>query len=155
MSMRSARTLLLPGALALLASCGGSSSNNVGTNLPSGFYISVTGMAYSPLQLEVPPGGTVTVLNNDAMPHTVTSEATSGAFTPGAVATVQFDTGNVAGGTKASFVVPAGAPEGTIIPYYCKVHTSTMATPNGTIKVNSGAQPAPAPGGGMGGGGGY
>jgi len=153
MSIRSARTLLLGGALAILAACGGSSSNNVG-GLPPGFYVSISGMAFSPLQLEVPPGGTVTVQNKDSgMSHTVTSEAASGDFTPGAVAGVQFDTGNVAGGSSATFTIPATAAEGTIIPYYCKVHTSGMATPNGSIKVNSAAQPSGGTtGGGSGGG---
>jgi hypothetical protein len=37
---------------------------------------------------------------------------------------------------------------------YCSVHTTTMATPNGTITIDDSAAPAPPPGGG-GGGGGY
>ncbi len=136
------RHLLVLGTVACwtAAGCGGSSSSN---NLPAGFYISISNMAFSPLNLAVPPGATVTVLNRDSMAHTVTSEATSGAYTPGSVGGVSFDTGSFTG--QASFTVPPTAAEGTVIPYYCKVHTSTMATPNGTITVQASAQPGPAP----------
>ncbi len=131
-----------------LVACGGSSSKK---NLPAGFYITISSMRFSPLNLDVPPGGTVTVLNDDSMDHTVTSEATSGAYTPGSVAGVSFDTGPFVG--QRSFTIPSTAPEGTVIPYYCKIHTTTMATPNGTITVHAAA--TPSGGGGGGGGGGY
>jgi len=111
-------------------------------------------MAYSPATLSVPPGATVTVMNKDAMPHSVTSESTPGAFTPGAVNGVQFDSGAATG--TFTFQVPANAPEGTVIPYYCTVHKGGMATPNAAIKIDSSAQPTPPPGSGGGGsGGGY
>ena len=143
------------GAAALaLASCGGSSSGGGGGTVSGGapgFYITIQGRAFSPLELSVPPGGTVTVVNDDAMPHSVTSEAAAGSFSPGGVAGVQFDTGQFMG-TK-TFTIPASTPNGTVIPYYCSVHTSTMVTPTGTIKVDDTAQPGHAPG--SGGGGGY
>jgi plastocyanin len=148
------------GVVALaLASCGGSSSGGGGGGTVSGgapgFYIKIQGMAFSPLELSVPPGGTVTVVNDDGFPHTVTSEAAAGNFTLGNVAGVQFDTGQFTG--TRTFPIPANAPNGTVIPYFCNVHKSMMVTPTGTIKVDDTAQPGPAPGsgGGGGGGGGY
>ena len=135
-----------------LAGCGSSGGGGGGSTLPNGFYISIAGMAFSPLQLAVPPGGTVTVLNRDGMNHTVTSEAADGDFTPGSVGGVDFDTGSFIG--SKTFTIPSTAADGTVIPYYCKIHTNSMATPNGSIRVDSTAVPAPAPGSG-GGGGGY
>ncbi len=143
------RRLMLAGSIACAAitgGCGGSSSSS----LPAGFYITISGMAFSPTNLAVPPGATVTVLNRDSIAHTVTSEATSGAYTPGSVGGVSFDTGQFTG--QKSFTIPSTATEGTVIPYYCKVHTSTMATPNGTITIQASAQPGPAPSTGSSGG---
>lgn len=142
------------GATLAVASCGSSSGGGGGggvTGGTPGFYITIQGMAFSPAELSVPAGQTVTVINMDPMPHTVTSEAAPNAFTPGAVGGVQFDTGSFTGTT--TFTVPANAPNGTVIPYYCSIHKGAMATPNATIKVDDSAQPGPAPGGGSGGGG--
>ncbi len=133
------------------ASCGGSSKSSSNRPTAPGFYIRIAGMAFSPLNLQAPPGATVTVLNDDAVAHSVTSEATASAFTPGEVAGVSFDTGPFTG--NMSFTLPSGVPEHTVIPYYCSVHKATMATPNGTITIDSSAQPAAppaAPGGGYG-----
>ncbi len=158
MTRRLGQVLALAGTVSALTACGGSSSSGGGgtvNNGTPGFYITIKNMAYSPLELAVPPGGTVTVVNQDAMPHSVTSESAPGAFTPGAVGGVQFDTGGISG--QATFTIPATAANGTMIPYYCSVHKGAMATPNATIKVDNSAQPGPAPGsgGGGGGGGGY
>lgn len=148
--------LWLTGVLTLLACGGSSSSSTVGSGLPNGFYVRISGMAFSPVQLEAPPGATVTVLNADGAVHTVTSEAASGNFTPGAFDGIQFDTGNIPGNATGSFQLPAGAHDGDVVFYYCNVHKGAMATPNGSVKVNAAAQPGPAPGGGGGmGGGGY
>ncbi len=141
--------ILMAGAAMLLASCGSSSggggggSTGVGSGTP-GFFITIHNLAFSPLELRVPPGGTVTVMNQDGMAHSVTSEATSGAYTPGAVGGVQFDTGAFMG--QATFTIPANAADGTVIPYYCSVHRNTMATPNATIRVDASAQPSAPPG---------
>jgi plastocyanin len=160
--MRIAKSVAAPRSLALLSivvaasaallwACGGSSSDG-SNNLPPGYYITISGLRFSPLDLVVPPGATVTVLNKDNMEHSVTSEASASAFTPGAVAGVSFDTGVFVG--QKSFTISASAPEGTVIPYYCRNHLSTMATPNGTITIHAGTQPT-QPSGGGGGGGGY
>ncbi len=158
------RTLIALAAAGL--ACGGSSTGygttpstpTTPTTTTTGFYIRIFNMAFSPLDLAVPPGGTVTVLNADGIGHSVTSEVRAGMFTPGSVAGVSFDTGIFIG--TATFAIPRTAAEGTVIPYYCRNHMSTMATPTGTITVRASAQPAPAPttsggttgGGGMGGG---
>jgi len=148
------------GAALLLSACGstgygGGGGGGGSTGGTPGFYIAIRNMAFSPIPLAVPPGGTVTVLNQDAMPHSVTSETADGAFTPGAVGGVQFDTGVFTG--QRTFTIPANAVDGTVIPYYCTVHKSLMATPDGSIRVDSTAQPALPPSavgsGGMGGGG--
>ncbi|HET6437625.1 MAG TPA: hypothetical protein VFG59_06175 [Anaeromyxobacter sp.] len=142
------------GAAILLAACGSSSSGGgggAGSSTP-GFFLTIQGMAFSPIPLAVPPGGTVTVLNRDSMAHTVTSEAAENDFTKGSVGGVEFDTGSFTG--QAQFTIPASAADGTLIPFFCNIHKGSMATPNGTIKVDSTAQPAAPPGGG-GGGGGY
>ncbi len=95
--------------------------------------ITIQNFNFNPLNMTVAAGTTVTVTNADTVPHTVTSEAAAGNFTPGAVAGVSFDTGRIQPGASASFTIPSGAPSGTMIPYYCAVHTSAM--PQGTIMV--------------------
>jgi plastocyanin len=139
------------------AGCGSSSSSSSAAPPPQGpgFFITITNMAFSPLDLRVPPGATVTVLNRDAMSHSVTSEAVAGSFTPGAVGGVSFNTGAFTG-TK-TFVIPSGAASGTVVPFFCTVHLATMATPTGTITIDPSAAPTTAPGGSTGstGGGGY
>lgn len=157
------QVVTLAGAISLLASCGGSSSGSgggggVSTGSP-GFFIVIQGMAFSPSELAVPPGATVTVMNKDATLHSVTSASSPGDFNPGSVGGVQFDTGPFIGG-QATFTVPANAANGTVVPYYCTVHKADMVPPNATIRVDNSAQPGPAPGssgggGGGGGGGGY
>ncbi len=130
------------------AGCGGSSSSSSSRPTANGFYISISNLSFSPLNLHAPAGATVTVINNDSFAHTVTSEATAGAFTPGAVAGVSFDTGAFTG--NMSFTLPSGVAQGTVIPFYCSIHKGTMNTPNGAITIDSSAMPAPPPGGGGG-----
>ncbi len=118
----------------------------IGTTAAPTNVLTISNLAFSPLSMQVAPGAVVTVRNLDGMPHSVTSEASPSAFRPAAVAGIQFDTGAFTG--EASFTIPAGAAVGTVIPYYCRVHTSTMATPNGQIEVVAAApsaQPTPAP----------
>jgi plastocyanin len=116
-------------------------------------------MAFSPLDLHVPAGATVTVVNQDGIQHSVTSEASQNAFTKGAVGGVSFDTGPFTG--TQMFTIPANAPTGTVIPYFCTIHLATMATPNGAITIDPNAAgttsapsapstPAPSSGGGGG-----
>jgi plastocyanin len=141
--------------LAAASGCGGSSTTaSTSSALPPGYYIVITNMTFAPLDLAVPAGSTVTVLNRDAaMPHSVTQQVAAGTFTPGAPSGTPFDTGLFTG--SRSFVVPAGLATGTVLHYYCASHGATMATPNGTITIDplaspsAGADPGP-PGGGYG-----
>jgi plastocyanin len=130
---------------ALLAACGGSNdggSTTTPTGTPGGtpaanpsgsFVITIQGMAFSPLRLEVTPGATVTVRNLDAEGHSVTSESTPGAFRKGSANGVQFDTGVFTG--QQTFTIPSNAPVGATIPYFCTSHLQAMATPNGEIAI--------------------
>ncbi len=134
--------------LLVAAACGGSDSSvtaqSTGTGSTqgaSGFFITISNMSFSPLDLRVPPGATVTVVNKDGMDHSVTSEATVGSYTPGAPSGVTpFDTGAFASGQR-TFTIPASVAAGTVIPYYCSVHRQAMNTPNGTITIDPSAQP--------------
>ncbi len=151
---------LAAAAVASMAGCGGGSSYGGGTVATTGtdggtgaagYVITISNLRFSPLNLAVPPGATVTVVNQDGMGHSVTSEATPGSFTRGSVGGVSFDTGEFTG--QKTFTVPSSAAAGTVVPYYCIVHTSTMATPNGTITIDPNAKPGggggaqPMPGG--------
>jgi hypothetical protein len=135
------------GIAAILAAigCGGSSAvTTTGTPTQTGFAVVITGLRYFPLNFSVPPGATIVVLNNDGMLHSLTSEASVGAYTPGSVNGIAFDTGVFASGTRA-ILIPANAATGTVIPFYCTVYLGTMATPNGTITIDPNATPTPTP----------
>jgi plastocyanin len=134
--------------------CGGSNGSAPAPSQTSpGFLITISGMSFSPLDLHVPPGATVTVVNQDSEVHSVTSAASPNTFVAGAVSGVSFDTGLFTG--TATFTIPAGAPDGTVIPFFCRSHLATMSTPNGTLTVDAAAAaPTPADGGGSDGGGG-
>ncbi|MGC3997556.1 MAG: plastocyanin/azurin family copper-binding protein [Anaeromyxobacter sp.] len=147
------RAAVVAGLAALgLGACGGSGGYGGGsptgptgpTGLPDGFYITISNMAYSPLELHVPPGGTVTVLNRDTMPHSVTSEDAPEDYSPGGVDGVSFDTGEFAAGSR-TFTLPGDAPLETSVPYYCRTHHGSMSTPTGRVVVDDSAQPGPAP----------
>jgi plastocyanin len=132
--------------------CGGSDGAAPAAQAAQGFVITISGMSFSPLDLHVPPGATVTVVNLDAEVHSVTSAASPSTFVAGAVNGVSFDTGLFTG--TATFVVPTAAPDGTVIPYFCRSHLAAMGTPNGTLTVDPAAAPQLPTGGGTDGGGG-
>ena len=95
-----------------------------GNNGP--FVVNIQLFTFNPTNLTVPPGATVTVNNLDTAPHTATSQTVAGQFTLGAVNGVQFDTGMIAAGQSATFTIPANAPHGTVVPYFCDVHKGAM-----------------------------
>jgi plastocyanin len=127
-----------------LGGCGNTvvSSPSPGPQGP-GYYIVVARSAFSPLDLHVPPGVTVTVINRDDMPHSVTSEAAPGAFAYGSVAGIAFDTRPFTG--VRTFSVRNDARAGAVVPYFCSVHRGAMATPDGTVTVDPAAVPTTAP----------
>jgi plastocyanin len=110
----------------------GGSTSTGGTGGAATHTITIHNFAYSPSNLNVPPGATVTVVNQDTAPHSVTSESAMNDYTPGAVNGVSFDTGSFASGTR-TFTIPASASAGTVVPYYCSVHLSSM--PQGTVTI--------------------
>ena len=133
--------LLLGFAFGVLSTNCGSTNPDTGT---TGFFLTISKLQYSPLDLHAPPGATITVINSDSMSHSVTSEAAAGAFSPGAPeGATAFDTGAFTGTT--TFSLASTAVNGTVIPYYCSVHKATMSPPTGTITVDTSAQPGPAP----------
>jgi len=134
---------------AAVAGCGTSSTSSPAPPpTTSGFTITISNLTYSPLNLHVPPGQTVTVVNDDGMPHSVTSEATQNAFTPGSVSGISFDTGAFTG--SRTFSIPSSAASGTVIPFFCTVHRGTMNTPNGSITIDPTATATTSSGGGGG-----
>jgi plastocyanin len=116
-------------ALAVLAvgcSCGNSGSSNNNPNT-----ITIQSFAYSPANLSVKPGATITVVNRDTDKHSVTSTTSDTSFTPGEMNGVSFDTGAFNGTT--SFTISASAAPGTVVPYFCVPHGSMMG--HGTITI--------------------
>ncbi|MBJ6764871.1 hypothetical protein JGU66_29250 [Myxococcaceae bacterium JPH2] len=89
-----------------------------------GTTITIQNFAFSPANLIVPAGATITVINMDPVPHTVTSQTLPDTFIPGPVGTIVFDTGPFMGQT--TFTIPADAVSGTFVPYFCAIHTSMM-----------------------------
>ena len=99
-------------ALAFLTySCGKSSGYSSGsgstTPPPSPNAVTIAGMSFSPGNLSVVIGTTVTWTNNDAMTHTVTADGGS------------FDSGNLAPAGKFSKTF---STVGTF-PYHCAIHS--------------------------------
>jgi plastocyanin len=105
-----------------------------GSTSASALEITIQNFSYSPVDLTVPAGSTVTVHNADSVGHTLTSESAPMAFTAGAVAGVSFDTGIIAPGATATFTIPATAPSGTVIPYFCAVHLQAMGEGQITVQ---------------------
>jgi len=115
----------------------GGGNTDAGSNpdtVASAAEISIQHFTFSPGDLMVQPGATITVRNNDTVPHTVTSQSAPRAFVPGAVQGISFDTGIIPAGGTATITIPATAPHGTVIPYYCSVHTTAMAN-DGQVTV--------------------
>ncbi|HCL83158.1 MAG TPA: plastocyanin [Chitinophagaceae bacterium] len=103
-------------AAVIVGSCsksGGYSSGNNNTPPPgTANAVSIVNMSFSPANLTVSPGTTVTWTNNDAMTHTVTADDNS------------FNSGNMATGSKFS---KAFAAAGTY-PYHCSIHAGMTGT---------------------------
>ena len=149
------RMLQLTLAAAVLVGCGGSSS--AGGSPPdsgsgtSGPQIRISNLTFSPSELTVDAGATIVLINTDGANHSVTSEPADNVFDAGSVAGVSFDSGAIpaatgggggvygGGGTstpgRATISIPASAPSGTVIPFFCRFHTSMMTPANGHITI--------------------
>lgn len=76
--------------------------------------IVISNFHFQMAHMSVKPGQTITVVNSDSTPHTVT--ASSGHA---------FDTGTIAGGKTASFTAPTKPGE---YPYICTIHQFMRGT---------------------------
>jgi plastocyanin len=126
----------LPGLLA--CSSNSSKSSSVGQDhdvVDAGpDTITILDFKYIPGNIAARPGSTIQVVNRDIEAHSVTSESKVGNFTLGAVQGTQFDTGPIDPGQDASFTIPQSALAGTVISYFCTVHTSTMMEGRVTVQ---------------------
>jgi plastocyanin len=93
--------------------------------------LTISAYAYSPSNLSVAPGTSVTVINRDVDAHSVTSTNSSTAFVPATVNGVFLDTGAFRGTTRLA--IPRSARPGTVIPFFCTEHGRMMGTGTFTI----------------------
>jgi|SRR5580698_4827594 plastocyanin len=117
-----AGVLLLAGAL-LLSACGGGGGGkpstsgttgaNSGTSGTSGTHVTIQNFMFSPMDLSVAPGATVSVTNKDSATHTLT--ATGG----------QFNTGNITQNQTKTFTAPTKPGKYN---YICNIHQYMMGT---------------------------
>jgi plastocyanin len=116
-------------ALAVLGAacaCGDTSvSGPIPPNSPAVFIITIQNFRFTPEHLAVTPGAAVLVRNMDDAAHSVTSAAAPGTYVFGGVNGVEFDTGPFHKGDR-TFTVPATAPVGTVVPYFCIVSRNAM-----------------------------
>jgi plastocyanin len=75
--------------------------------------VTITNFMYSPMSASVAPGATVTVVNKDAVTHTLTS------------AGGKFDTGDIGPGQKKTFTAPTSPGS---YHYICNIHQYMMGT---------------------------
>ena len=93
------------------------SNNPVSSGTSSSNEILIQGMAFSPADITVSVGTTITWTNKDAVAHTVTSGV------PGSISG-QFDSGNISQNGNFKFTF---SQTGTF-KYFCKIHTSMTGT---------------------------
>jgi plastocyanin len=114
--------LVLAGALLFVALGGGSESVAPGSSVSSGSSagtsISISNFMFSPMNMTVQPGATISVTNKDSATHTLTASGPGG-----------FNTGNISHNQTKTFRAPM--KPGTY-QYICNIHQYMM----GTIKVS-------------------
>lgn len=112
---------------------GGTGGTGGGGGTVGSLEIVIEEFSFSPENLVAPPGATVTVVNRDAVPHSVTSQSAPERYVFGEVDGVSFDTGEFGPGER-TITLPDTAASGTVIPYFCLTHTDGMAN-EGRITV--------------------
>lgn len=108
-------TLLAAASVAL--ACGTSKGPSQGAAAP---VLIIAGFSVTPARVTVPPGGTIIVFNDDVVKHTITSSASAGSGVPGPVNGVSIATPPFL--REWTIPIPADAPVGTVIPYFCEIH---------------------------------
>lgn len=123
------RLMSVAAAHVLLAACGSSTSAPYGGGgggcTPTATQVCMVGTAFSPANMTVMHGTTVTWMNGDAITHTVMNASSS---------TEHFSSGNVVAGATFSH---AFGVAGTYN-YYCQIHGADGTPPtgmHGTITV--------------------
>ena len=111
-----------------------STAGSTGGTTGGPYVITIQNLQFTPANLDVPVGATVTVQNVDGFPHTVTSSADTTAYTNGAVDGVTFNV-SVGGGVTKTFAL-TGGHAGDVIPYFCNIHTSGMVPNHPTITLH-------------------
>jgi plastocyanin len=118
-------------ALLILSACGGGAPPSASS--ASAPTLHIVNFTYSPQRLEVAPGASVIVLNEDPVQHSVTSAAAPGTFTYGTVDGLGFDTGPFTGARVIS--IPGTATVGTVVPYFCWLHAGAMVNEGEIVVV--------------------
>jgi len=95
---------------------GGYNTNPPPASTPAANNVNINGMSFSPASKTVKVGTTITWINNDVVPHTVTADDNS------------FDSGSIAAGGKFTHTFAAA---GTFA-YHCNFHAGM----NGTVVAN-------------------
>jgi len=116
--------------LLFIVACGSSDSGDSGGGT-SGITIIIDNNTFSTTSFSASPGETITVINDDNVSHTVTSESAPNAFDDDG----DFDTGTLAPGLTTTFQIPSDASVGDTIFFYCIIHEGTMTVANGTITI--------------------
>jgi plastocyanin len=117
-------SVLLLFAVLMTSSCskgsggggGGYGTNPTPTPAPTANTVTISGMKFAPASYTVKAGTTVTWVNNDGVPHTVTADDNS------------FDSGSIAAGEKFTHTFGTA---GTFA-YHCNFHSGMT----GTLVVN-------------------
>jgi plastocyanin len=146
----------------LMLACGSSSNTSTTTQpITTASTITIQNLTFSPSNLSVTPGTTVTVNNRDnGTLHSVTSQSAQGQYVAGSVGGVSFDTGLFLGVSTRTFTIPSSAAVGTVIPFFCQNHkqmmtnaTQAQITVVAPGSTGGGTTTPPSGGGGTGGGG--
>ena len=114
------KTFLILATALLFSACSyGTATPSASTQTPSATQaqapntLAIKDYAFSPVNLTVKAGATVTVKNNDTVPHTVTGD------------TAAFDSGNIPVGTTGTFTAPT--KPGTYT-FHCTIHPTMKGT---------------------------
>ena len=107
---------ILMAMLGLVLGCSGGASSSMGGGggaAPTPDTIMIKNFAYEPATLTVAPGATITVINQDSAPHTVTAGDKS------------FDSGTITGGQRGTITAPAKPGSYS---YICTIHQYMTGT---------------------------